>query len=182
MNVVRCELEGLLILEPKKFGDARGFFMELWNQSRYQEAGLALSFVQDNISLSRRGTLRGLHFQNPSPQGKLVSVLDGEVFDVAVDLRRSSRTFGKWQGVTLSSENNRQFFVPAGFAHAFVVLSEAAMFHYKCTNLYSPKDEVTIRWDDPAIGIDWPIREPSISEKDSKGLLLADVPRDRLFT
>jgi dTDP-4-dehydrorhamnose 3,5-epimerase len=181
MNVVRCELEGLLILEPKAFGDARGFFMETWNQRRYRDAGLQVNFVQDNISVSRRGALRGLHLQNPSPQGKLVSVLQGEVYDVAVDLRRSSRTFGKWHGLRLSEENKRQFFVPAGFAHGFLVLSETAMFHYKCTDFYSPKDEMTVRWDDPAIGIEWPMKQPTLSEKDAKGLLLKDIPPGRLF-
>ncbi len=181
MNVVRCELDGLLIIEPKAFGDARGFFMETWNQRRYRDAGLQVNFVQDNISVSRRGALRGLHFQNPSPQGKLVSVLQGEVFDVAVDLHRSSPTFGKWHGLRLSEVNKRQFFVPAGFAHGFLVLSETAMFHYKCTDFYSPKDEMTLRWDDPAIGIEWPMKQPTLSEKDAKGLLLKEVPPERLF-
>ena len=134
MNVIRCELEGLLLLEPKVFGDARGFFMETWNRRRYEEAGIQAAFVQDNISVSRRGTLRGLHYQSPNAQGKLVSVMEGEVFDVAVDIRRGSPTFGQWHGVKLSSENKRQFFVPTGFAHGFQVLSETAMFHYKCTD------------------------------------------------
>jgi dTDP-4-dehydrorhamnose 3,5-epimerase len=182
MNVLACELPGLLIFEPKVFGDARGFFMETWNQRRYQEAGIAAPFVQDNISVSRRGALRGLHCQNPSAQGKLVSVLDGEVFDVAVDLRRSSSTFGKWHGLRLSSENRRQFYVPPGFAHGFLVLSESAMFHYKCTEFYSPKDEMTIRWDDPDIGIQWPTAQPTLSEKDAKGQRLRDVPPERLFS
>ena len=181
MNILRCELDGPLIIEPKAFGDARGFFMETWNQRRYRDAGLEVNFVQDNISVSRRGALRGLHYQNPSPQGKLVSVLKGEVFDVAVDLRRSSPTFGKWHGLRLSEENKRQFFVPAGFAHGFLVLSETAMFHYKCTDFYSPKDEMTLRWDDPAIGIEWPMKQPTLSEKDAKGLLLKDLPPERLF-
>jgi dTDP-4-dehydrorhamnose 3,5-epimerase len=181
MNVIRGELEGLLIFEPKVFGDARGFFMETWNQRRYAEAGLDAPFVQDNLSLSSRGILRGLHFQNPAPQGKLVSVLQGEVFDVAVDIRTSSPTFGRWQGTHLSGDNKRQFYVPPGFAHGFVVLTDAAMFHYKCTAFYSPKDEVSIRWDDPEIGIEWPTKAPLLSERDSKGLLLRDVPRERLF-
>ena len=182
MNVIRCELEGLLIIEPKVFGDPRGFFMETWNLNRYAEAGLKIAFVQDNISVSRRGALRGLHFQNPRPQGKLVSVLQGAVFDVAVDLRQSSRTFGKWHGLELSSENKRQFYVPTGFAHGFLVLSDSAMFHYKCNDFYSPKDEVTVRWNDPDIGIDWPITNPTLSEKDANGLRLCDLPPDRLFT
>jgi dTDP-4-dehydrorhamnose 3,5-epimerase len=181
MNVTRCDLEGLLIIEPKVFGDARGFFMESWNQRRYREAGLTEDFVQDNLSFSRQGALRGLHFQNPSPQGKLVSVIEGEVFDVAVDLRQSSPTFGKWHGVVLSGENHRQFFVPAGFAHGFLVTSPTALFHYKCTEFYSPKEEQTIRWDDPDIGINWPRLTPTLSEKDARGLLLRDIPRDRLF-
>jgi dTDP-4-dehydrorhamnose 3,5-epimerase len=182
MNVIRCELAGLLVIEPDVFGDARGLFMETWNQRRYAEAGLNANFVQDNISVSHRGALRGLHFQNPSPQGKLVSVWAGEVFDVAVDLRRSSPTFGKWHGLQLSSESKRQFFVPPGFAHGFVVLSETAMFHYKCTAFYSPKDELTVRWDDPEIGIQWPYAQPTLSHRDAKGMFLRDVPKDRLFS
>jgi dTDP-4-dehydrorhamnose 3,5-epimerase len=181
MNVIRCQLEGLLILQPKVFGDQRGFFMETWNQRRYAEAGIEAPFLQDNISVSRKGALRGLHFQNPNPQGKLVSVLEGEVFDVAVDLRVSSSTFGKWHGLVLSSENKQQFYVPAGFAHGFLVLSETAMFHYKCTGLYSPPDEMTIRWDDPDLAIQWPLTNPTLSTKDSKGLRLSEVPRQRLY-
>jgi dTDP-4-dehydrorhamnose 3,5-epimerase len=181
MNVIAVELRGLLIIEPKVFGDARGFFLETWNRNRYREAGLAAEFVQDNLSFSRHGALRGLHFQNPTPQGKLVSVLQGEVFDVAVDLRRSSPTFGKWHGLTLSSENKRQFFVPPGFAHGFAVMSETALFHYKCTEPYSPANEMTIRWDDPDLGIEWPLKGPTLSDKDTKGLWLKDVPKERLF-
>ncbi len=181
MNVIRCELQGLLIIEPQVFGDARGFFMETWNRGRYAEAGMGTEFVQDNISVSRRGALRGLHFQNPNAQGKLVSVLQGEVFDVAVDLRQSSPTFGKWHGLNLTSQNKRQFFVPPGFAHGFVVLSDTAMFHYKCTDFYSPKDEMAIRWNDPQIGIKWPLENPTLSAKDLNGLLLKDVPREKLF-
>jgi dTDP-4-dehydrorhamnose 3,5-epimerase len=181
MNVIRGELEGLLIIEPKVFGDARGFFMETWNETRYREAGIHHPFVQDNLSLSRRGILRGLHFQNPRPQGKLVSVIQGEVFDVAVDLRRASATFGKWQATRLSAENKRQFYVPPGFAHGFLVLSEAALFHYKCTDFYLPQHEMTLRWNDPALAIQWPLQEPLLSERDGKGLLLKDLPADRLF-
>jgi dTDP-4-dehydrorhamnose 3,5-epimerase len=181
VNVIPCQLSGLLILEPKVFGDARGFFMETWNQRRYAEAGLPAEFVQDNLSFSLQGALRGLHFQNPSPQSKLVSVLTGAVFDVAVDLRRSSPTFGQWHGLELSGDNKRQFFVPAGFGHGFLVLSQTALFHYKCTEFYSPKDEMTIRWDDPDLAIAWPIKAPTLSEKDMKGLRLRDVPRERLF-
>ncbi len=181
MKVLTCDIAGLLVIEPNVHGDARGFFLETWNRRRYREAGLDTDFVQDNVSFSRRGILRGLHFQNPNPQGKLLQVLQGEVFDVAVDLRRSSATFGKWHGVVLSAENKRQFYLPPGFAHGFAVLSQTALFHYKCTEFYSPPDELTIRWDDPDVGIKWPLKEPLLSAKDAKGLRLRDVPRERLF-
>ena len=181
MKVTRCDIAGLLIIEPKLFGDARGFFMELWNEPRYREAGLAMRFVQDNLSSSRGGTLRGLHFQNPNAQGKLVWVIEGEVFDVAVDLRRSSPTFGRGHGLNLSGQNRLQFFVPPGFAHGFAVLSETALFAYKCTEFYSPKDELTLLWDDPDLGVRWPLSAPVLSEKDKKGLRLRDLPVDRLF-
>ena len=181
MKVLTCAIPGLLIIEPKVFGDARGFFLETWNRRRYGEAGLDVDFVQDNVSFSRRGILRGLHFQNPRPQGKLLQVLQGEVFDVAVDIRRNSPTFGKWHGLVLSSDNKLQFYIPAGFAHGFAVLSETALFQYKCTEFYSPKDEMAIRWDDPDIGIEWPLKEPLLSERDAKGLLLRDAPPERLF-
>ena len=181
MKVLTCSIPGLLTVEPKVFGDARGFFLEAWHQQRYREAGLGANFVQDNVSFSRRGILRGLHFQNPKPQAKLLQVLQGEVFDVAVDIRRGSATFGKWHGLVLSGENKRQFYIPAGFAHGFAVLSETALFQYKCSEFYSPKDEVAIRWDDPDIGIDWPLKEPLLSERDAKGLRLREVPRERLF-
>lgn len=181
MNVLTCDLAGLLVIEPKVHGDPRGFFLETWNLRRYREAGLGADFVQDNVSFSRRGTLRGVHFQNPNPQGKLLQVMQGEVFDVAVDLRRSSPTFGKWHGLVLSGENKRQFYVPPGFGHAFLVLSDNALFHYKCTEFYSPRDEVSIRWNDPDIGIEWPIKEPLVSERDANGLRLRDLPPDRLF-
>jgi dTDP-4-dehydrorhamnose 3,5-epimerase len=181
MNVIPGQLQGLVIVEPKVFGDARGFFMETWNLQKYQDAGIRVPFVQDNISVSRRGALRGLHFQNPNPQGKLVSVLQGEVLDVVVDIRLGSSTFGKSEGVQLSNENKRQFYIPPGFAHGFLVLSDTAMFHYKCTGFYSPKDEMTIRWNDPVLGIHWPMDNPIVSEKDAKGLLLKEVPHERLF-
>jgi len=181
MNVIPGQLQGLLVIEPKVFGDARGFFMETWNLRKYQEAGIQTPFVQDNISVSHRGALRGLHFQNPNPQGKLVSVLQGEVLDLVVDIRLRSATFGKWEAVQLSSENKRQFYIPPGFAHGFLVLSDTAMFHYKCTEFYSPKDEMTIRWNDPDLGIQWPIDNPIVSDKDTKGLTLKEVPRERLF-
>ena len=181
MNVVKCDIAGLIIIEPKIFGDARGFFVETWNRKRYQELGIDADFVQDNLSFSRRGTLRGLHFQNPAPQGKLLQVLQGEVFDVAVDIRRSSPTFGKWHGLMLTSENKRQFYIPPGFAHGFAVLSETALFQYKCTEFYSPKDELALRWDDPAIGIQWPLKDPLLSERDTRALPLSQLPADRLF-
>jgi dTDP-4-dehydrorhamnose 3,5-epimerase len=181
MKVIGCPISGLLTIEPKVFGDARGFFLETWNLDRYRAAGLDADFVQDNLSFSRRGILRGLHFQNPKPQGKLLQVLLGEVFDVAVDIRRSSPTFGKWHGLVLSAENKRQFYIPPGFAHGFVVLSETALFHYKCTEFYSPKDEMAIRWDDPDIGIEWPLKEPLLSERDAQGVRLRAAPPERLF-
>lgn len=181
MNVLTCAIPGLLIIQPKVFGDARGFFLETWNQGRYREAGIAADFVQDNVSFSRRGILRGLHFQNPRPQGKLLQVLQGEVFDVAVDIRRSSATFGKWHGLVLSGENKTQFYIPPGFAHGFAVLSETALFQYKCTAFYSPADELALRWDDPEVGIQWPVKDPLLSERDAKALRLRELPPDRLF-
>lgn len=181
MKVVHGQLAGLLIIEPDVFGDERGFFLETWNRHRYAEAGLDVEFAHDNLSLSRRGILRGLHFQNPSAQGKLVMVLHGEVFDVAIDLRQSSGTFGQWASVVLSGENKRQFYVPPGFAHGFEVVSETALFHYKCTAGYSAKDECAVRWNDPELAIPWPIREPVVSAKDAKAPLLRELPVDRLF-
>ena len=180
MKVVETRLPGVLLLMPDVFGDSRGFFMEAWNHRRYQEAGIPADFVQDNLSLSSRGVLRGLHFQNPELQGKLVSVLEGEVFDVAVDIRRGSPTFGSWVGEVLSSDNKRQLYVPEGFAHGFCVLSEQALFAYKCTRLYAREAECTIRWNDPDLGIEWPIQDPVLSSKDSKALFLRDMTPERL--
>jgi len=180
MNVIQSDLPGVLIIEPKVFGDARGFFMETWSRQRYAEAGIAIDFVQDNISLSQRGVLRGLHFQNPNSQGKLVYVLQGEVFDVAVDVRAGSPNFGRWAGVTLSADNKRQLYVPPGFAHGFCVTSEQVLFAYKCTDVYAPAAEGSVRWDDPAIGINWPIVEPLVSDKDRAALALQDWPTARL--
>lgn len=180
MRIQDTALPGVLIIEPKVFGDARGFFLETYNQKRYREAGLELDFVQDNLSRSRQGTLRGLHYQNPHAQGKLVYVLEGEVYDVAVDVRRDSPTFGQWVGVTLSSENKRQFYVPPGFAHGFCVTSEHAMFAYKCTDLYAPQCEGSVLWCDEDIGIDWPISDPLLSEKDERAPKLRDIPPERL--
>jgi len=181
MNILETPLPGVLVIEPKVFGDSRGFFVETWQAERYAAAGLPL-FVQDNLSLSAKGVLRGLHYQEPDAQGKLVQVLQGEVFDVAVDIRVSSATFGRWHGVTLSSENKRQFYVPAGFAHGFVVTSDTALFAYKCTEFYRPEYDHSLRWDDPDIGISWPIVEPTLSAKDSDAPRLAAIPRDALPT
>lgn len=180
MNVIETRLPGVLIVEPKVFGDARGYFMESYQAQRYAEAGIAGPFVQDNISFSRRGILRGLHVQNPNPQGKLVQVLQGEVFDVAVDIRVGSPTFGQWEGVVLSQENARQLYVPPGFAHAFLVTGETALFAYKYTDYYAPQAEISVLWNDPDIGIAWPRIEPQLSAKDAAGLRLADIDPARL--
>ncbi|MBI5771738.1 MAG: dTDP-4-dehydrorhamnose 3,5-epimerase [Verrucomicrobia bacterium] len=181
MNVHRCELDGPLLIEPKVFGDARGFFLESWSRDRYRDAGLTGDFVQDNFSLSCRGTLRGMHAQNPRAQGKLVSVWQGEVWDVVVDIRRASPTFGRWFGVTLSAENKRQLWVPAGFAHGFVVTSDTALFHYKVTETYSPKDEIGFLWNDPAVGIRWPVENPILSARDTKNPPLRELAPEKLF-
>ncbi len=179
MNILETPLPGVLIIEPNVFGDARGFFLETWQAERYAEAGLP-PFVQDNLSLSAKGVLRGLHYQEPDAQGKLVQVLQGEVFDVAVDIRRGSDTFGHWHGVDLSAGNKRQFYVPPGFAHGFVVTSDTALFAYKCTALYRPQHDHSLRWNDPDIGIAWPIAEPTLSAKDSDAPRLADILPDEL--
>ena len=164
-------IQGLCVIEPAVHGDSRGYFMETYNQRDMEEAGLTMNFVQDNQSCSTKGVLRGLHFQKEHTQGKLVRVVSGEVFDVAVDCRPNSETFGKWVGVTLSAENKKQFYIPQGFAHGFLVLSDEAEFAYKCTDFYHPGDEGGILWSDPEIGIDWPIEEGMeliISDKDQK--------------
>jgi len=178
MKLIETAIAGPIIIEPRVFGDARGFFMETWNAAAFREAGLDLTFVQDNHSRSQRGVLRGLHFQNPGPQGKLVRVTRGAVYDVAVDLRGSSPTFGQWVGVELSAANQRMFWVPEGFAHGFVTLDDDTDFLYKCTAPYAPQAEFTLAWDDPSVGIDWPLDgiTPLVSEKDARGLALADVP------
>ncbi len=178
MNIIETALPGVLIIEPRVFGDSRGFFMETWNAGAFAAAGLDLAFVQDNHSRSQKGVLRGLHFQNPGPQGKLVRVTNGAVFDVAVDLRASSPTFGQWVGVELSAENKRMFWVPEGFAHGFLTLEDDTDFLYKCTAPYAPANEFTLAWNDPAVGIEWPVAglDPIISDKDARGLALADVP------
>ncbi|MFN7191523.1 MAG: dTDP-4-dehydrorhamnose 3,5-epimerase [Rhodospirillales bacterium] len=177
MKIVDLDLQGLKLVEPKVFGDARGLFLETWNQARYEAAGIAGPFVQDNLSRSRQYTLRGLHYQKPNAQGKLVSVVAGAVWDVAVDLRRSSPSFGKWFGVELSAENRRQLWVPGGFAHGFAVLSDSADFAYKVSGPYSPKDEHVLRFDDPALGIDWriPHGQALLAERDKNGKSLAEA-------
>lgn len=180
MKVLATELPGVLVIEPRVFADQRGYFLEIWNQSRYAEVGLGVAFVQDNLSYSTRGALRGLHFQNPNPQGKLVYVLQGEVFDVAVDIRLGSPTFARWTGITLSDENKRQLYIPPGYAHGFCVTSAAAMFAYKCTDVYNAVAEGSIRWDDPDIGIEWPSTDIVLSEKDRQAPALKDIPRGRL--
>ncbi len=179
MKVTPTILPEVVVIEPQVFGDARGFFFESYNQRRAEEAlGRPLSFVQDNHSRSVRGVLRGLHYQQPNPQGKLVRAVAGEVFDVAVDLRRSSPRFGRWIGVSLSAENRRQLWIPEGFAHGFVVLSDVAEVLYKTTAYWSAPDDHCIRWDDPALAIDWPLAgtTPIVSEKDARGRSLADAP------
>ncbi|MCQ2061276.1 MAG: dTDP-4-dehydrorhamnose 3,5-epimerase [Fibrobacter sp.] len=177
-NFIKTSIEGIVVIEPTVFGDHRGYFMETYNQAEFAAAGLNMTFVQDNESRSKKGVLRGLHFQKKNPQGKLVRVIEGEVFDVAVDLRKGSPTFGKWEGVVLSEENKKQFYIPEGFAHGFAVLSERATFVYKCTRLYDPTDEGGLAWDDPEIGIKWPVEngfKPLLSEKDTKNPLLKNL-------
>ncbi|MEI2783227.1 MAG: dTDP-4-dehydrorhamnose 3,5-epimerase [Candidatus Competibacter sp.] len=180
MKVIATELPGVLLLEPKVFGDARGFFMETWQAARYREAGMPERFVQDNHSRSRRGVLRGLHYQMVQPQGKLVWVTRGAVFDVAVDIRRGSPTFGRWFGCVLDDVDHRQLYIAPGFAHGFCVLSEEADFFYKCTDYYHPPSECGIAWDDPAIGIEWPLREVSLSAKDRENPRLAEQLPEKL--
>jgi dTDP-4-dehydrorhamnose 3,5-epimerase len=152
----KCPIDGLIEIEPKVFGDSRGFFIETWKEKDFLSAGLTMRFVQDNMSRSVKGVLRGLHFQKTHPQGKLVQCIKGCVFDVAVDIRKGSATFGKWHGVTLDAEKHNQFYIPEGFAHGFLVLSDTALFSYKCTDVYHPEDEGGIIWDDPDIGVEWP--------------------------
>ena len=177
MKLIETAIADLLIIEPRVFCDDRGFFMESWNAATFREAGLDLHFVQDNHSRSAKGVLRGLHFQNPNPQGKLVRVTAGRAWDVAVDLRRGSPTCGQWQGVELSAANKRMFWVPPGFAHGFVALEDGTDFLYKCTAAYEPANEQSLLWNDPAVGIDWPLEgiEPLLSAKDKVGVPLAKI-------
>jgi dTDP-4-dehydrorhamnose 3,5-epimerase len=180
MKVTETALPGALVLEPQVFGDARGFFYESYNRATWRELGIHADFVQSNVSRSARGVLRGLHYQWPNPQGKLVSVLEGEVYDVAVDIRRGSPTFGQSVGTMLTAENHRHFWVPEGFAHGFCVLSESAIFTYQCTALYDRQADAGIRWNDAALGIDWPVSDPLLSDKDRATPFLHDVPAERL--
>lgn len=180
MNLEETELDGVVILKPQAFEDDRGWFLESWSRRRYEQAGIGQPFVQDNVSFSQKGVLRGLHFQNPNAQGKLVQVLSGEVYDVAVDIRVGSPSFGKWVSAVLSASNHKQMYVPAGFAHGFVVLSETAVFSYKCTDYYNPAAEGGVIWNDPEIDIDWPTKEPLLSKKDATYPCLKDIPADKL--
>lgn len=175
MKIIKTKLQDCLIIKPKVFGDDRGFFLEGYREDRYFDAGIKERFVQDNRSRSSQNVLRGLHFQKTKPQGKLVTVTDGEVFDVAVDLRPESDTFGQYEAVILTGENKLQFYVPPGFAHGFCVLSESADFQYKCTDYYDPSDESGLLWNDPVINIKWPVINPLLSEKDKSQPLLSDI-------
>jgi len=180
MKIITTSIGGILIIETRTFKDKRGFFMETYHQKKYNTYGINATFVQDNLSYSLKNTLRGLHFQMKHPQAKLIQVISGEIFDVAVDLRPGSDTFGKWTGIHLSDENRRQVFLPEGFAHGFCVLSEFALFYYKCSDFYTPDDESGIIWSDPDIGIEWPVINPIISEKDNQYHKLIDLTAEQL--
>ncbi len=174
------DIPGLVVVLPKFFGDSRGFFLETYHQQRYSNFGVDANFIQDNLSFSAQGVLRGLHFQNPGAQAKLVSVVAGEVFDVAVDVRHGSPTFGRWAGVFISGDTRTQFYIPKGFAHGFCVLSESAYFTYKCDDFYQPENENTVSWQDEDLGIRWPIEAPKLSAKDAAGVRLRDFSHERL--
>ncbi len=178
--MIQTDLPGCVVFEPRVFSDERGYFFETFNHDKLREHGLQPSFVQGNTSSSRQGVLRGLHYQWPNPQGKYVSVVEGEVWDVAVDIRRGSPHFGRWTAVLLSAENKRHFWIPEGFAHGFVTLSEHAVFTYLCTATYDPQADASLRWDDPRLAIDWPVASPSLSPKDAAAPLLDAVADDRL--
>lgn len=180
MQVTPTEIPEVLLVEPKTFGDARGFFVETWHARRYAESGMAAAMVQDNMSRSVQGVLRGLHYQWPQPQAKLVYVLEGEILDVAVDVRVGSPTFGQAVSVALTAESKRQIYLPAGFAHGFCVLSPTAIVAYKCSEYYAPQYDRGIRWNDPQLAVDWPVKNPTLSEKDAKLPLLGDVPPELL--
>ncbi len=181
MELEKTPIEGVLLVKPDVYGDARGFFMETFHENRYRESGIERRFVQDNLSFSVKNTVRGLHFQVTRPQAKLVQVYQGEIFDVAVDIRPGSPTFGKWTGIRLSGENHWQLFLPEGFAHGFCVVSETALVSYKCSRYYQPEDEGGILWSDPDIGIDWPTDEPVISKKDRGLKLLREIAPSSLY-
>ena len=180
MKIIETSLPGCLVIEPAVFGDERGVFFETWNADRFGEHGLPMKFVQSNVSTSVKGVLRGLHYQWPRSQGKLVSVLEGEVYDVAVDIRRGSPNFGRWEAVILSADNRRQLWIPEGFAHGFAVLSERAVFSYLCTDVDGKEADAGVRWNDGDIGVDWPVSDPLLSAKDEKAPFLADISGDRL--
>jgi dTDP-4-dehydrorhamnose 3,5-epimerase len=180
MKVIETQLAGCWVLEPKVFNDERGYFYETWNQQTFAELGLNLEFKQANLSSSTRGVLRGLHYQWPKPQGKLVQVLEGEAYDVAVDIRRDSANYGRWASVILSAENKRQLWIPPGFAHGFVALSERVSFSYLCTETYHASCDANLRWDDATLAIDWPVSNPTLSNKDAKAPFLCDIPPEKL--
>lgn len=180
MKVVETRLPGCVVIEPAVFDDGRGFFFESWNAERFAQHGLPSAFVQSNVSRSSKGVLRGLHYQWPRPQGKLVSVLEGEVYDVAVDIRRGSPTFGKWEAVLLSAMNKKQFWIPEGFAHGFAVLSEQVLFSYLCTEVYVHAADAALRWNDANIAVDWPISTPILSAKDECAPFLAEIADEHL--
>jgi dTDP-4-dehydrorhamnose 3,5-epimerase len=180
MNVIKTRLPGVLVLEPDVYSDERGYFLETWNSTRYEKAGIQGPFVQDNISFSRKGVLRGLHFQHPQSQGKLIQVLSGQVVDVAVDIRVGSPTFARWISEIVSDTNHKQLYIPPGFAHGYCVLSETAVFSYKCTDFYNPAAENGIIWNDPDLNIDWPVKKPILSVKDSNYARLKDLAREKM--
>lgn len=181
LKTTRLEIPDLLLIEPRVFSDDRGFFLETYHRQKYEDCGITAAFVQDNHSYSRKNTVRGLHYQRNHPQGKLVYVLRGEIFDIAVDIRRSSPTFGKWVSVILNSEQKKQLYVPPGFAHGFCVTSETADVLYKCTDVYHPQDEYGVLWSDPRLGIPWPTNAPLLSQKDSQYPALENIPAEHLF-
>ncbi|MBV2208681.1 MAG: dTDP-4-dehydrorhamnose 3,5-epimerase [Thermomonas sp.] len=180
MKIIETKIPGCVVIEPAVFGDARGAFYETWNAERFAEHGLPTRFVQSNVSTSSQGVLRGLHYQWPRPQGKLISVLEGEVYDVAVDIRHGSPTFGQWEAVILSAENKRQLWIPEGFAHGFVTLSERVVFHYLCTDVYVKEADAGLRWNDAELAIDWPVVTPLLSDKDARAPFLSEIAPNRL--
>jgi dTDP-4-dehydrorhamnose 3,5-epimerase len=180
VNCIETGIPGLLIIEPDVYGDSRGYFMETWHAQRYAQAGLPEGFTQANVSRSSAGVIRGLHYQYPEPQGKLVQVIEGRIFDVAVDIRSDSPTFRQWAGVELTAENHRQFYVPEGFAHGFCVLGKGATISYLCTRVFSAENDAAIAWNDPDIGVEWPVAPQSLSAKDLAAPRLRDVPKQQL--